>query len=246
MRRTLGSDEPLLRSLEALRQDADFLEARAESAEPVAGDVAEFRALHPALLPRVLRRWISRRLGFDWVPRRRAIARLAGELARDVRTPRRIPLGEGVELVLAGGSMRLAAGVGDYALDWNWRCEPRIAIPGTGVQLVARVLGWRDAVGEGLPRCGRAAACFRAAALPALVQVRNWRPGDRMTPFGHGSQRRIKDVFSAAGIAADLRPLHPLVVADGTTVWVAGVRRSADLLAVEGGEVALFRREFAG
>jgi tRNA(Ile)-lysidine synthase len=66
------------------------------------------------------------------------------------------------------------------------------------------------------------------AALPAgsPLTVRSWRPGDRMTPAGGETIRRVKGLLRDAGIAGPDRTGWPVVLAGREIVWIPGVRRS--------------------
>ena len=51
--------------------------------------------------------------------------------------------------------------------------------------------------------------------VPRSLRLRNWRPGDRYRPAGHGSPRKIKDLFQRNRISAWRRAGWPVVVASG-------------------------------
>lgn len=57
------------------------------------------------------------------------------------------------------------------------------------------------------------------------VRVRAWLPGDRMV-LASGVERRVKRFFADAGIPGPLRVGWPVVLVNGTIVWIPGVRRS--------------------
>jgi len=67
-----------------------------------------------------------------------------------------------------------------------------------------------------------------SAALPsdAELTVRGWQPGDRMTPLGAETPRRVKGLLRDAGIDAARRAGWPVVLAGTEIVWIPGVRRS--------------------
>jgi tRNA(Ile)-lysidine synthetase-like protein len=149
------------------------------------------------------------------------------ELSRDTREPRRIPLGGGIELVLDESRLRVAFPAAEYCLEWYWQDTPRIDVPGTDVTLSARVIGPDELTDARLRSSRNDVAYFPADAFPGPLTLRSWCPGDRMVPFGHASAKKVKDLFSGAGIPADRRYRHPLVSAGEEVIWVAGVRRSA-------------------
>lgn len=227
IRETLGNDLALRRSLEALRQDADFLEAAAAAALPETGKICEFRNLPPALVPRVLRLWIERESGEAWLPRHQAVARFAETLHRETSGRREIPLGDGIVLIIHNGVITVENPPVEYRIDWLWREHPILRIPRTDLVLAATVIP-AGQVSEGKlrsPLCDT--VYFPAGGLPATLTVCSWRPGMRMIPFGHCSDRKLKDLFSAVGIGRGRRPHHPVVCAGNETLWLAGLRRAA-------------------
>lgn len=80
------------------------------------------------------------------------------------------------------------------------------------------------------------------AHLPvdAALRVRSWRPGDRMTPLGATTPRRVKGLLRDAGIDAASRAGWPVVLAEDEIVWIPGVRRSSAATARSGRPVALY------
>jgi tRNA(Ile)-lysidine synthase len=71
------------------------------------------------------------------------------------------------------------------------------------------------------------AAIFDAAWIARPLQVRAWRPGDRMRPRGGRGSRKVSDLFVDFKIPRDQRSELPvLVAADGTILFVAGLRPS--------------------
>jgi tRNA(Ile)-lysidine synthase len=69
-------------------------------------------------------------------------------------------------------------------------------------------------------------AWFDLDELTFPLQIRSFKPGDRISPFGmHGTQK-IKKLFIDRKIPAAHRYQIPLLESGGAIVWVAGVRRS--------------------
>ena len=70
-------------------------------------------------------------------------------------------------------------------------------------------------------------AIFDATRIARPLQVRAWRPGDRMRPRGGRGSRKVSDLLVDAKIPRDQRPELPvLAAADGTILFVAGLRPS--------------------
>lgn len=103
------------------------------------------------------------------------------------------------------------------------------------------IRGWRFALDSGR-RAGRG---LWSAGLPegTPLDVRCWRPGDRMIADGESVQRRIKGLLRDAGVDAASRREWPVVLADGEIVWVPGVRRGAAATVRSGGPVVRYRCE---
>ena len=64
----------------------------------------------------------------------------------------------------------------------------------------------------------RAVAYISGVELP--IVVRNWRPGDKYTPLGSDSPRKLSNMFNAGGIPGPLRRFIPVFEKDGEIIWV--------------------------
>jgi tRNA(Ile)-lysidine synthase len=71
-------------------------------------------------------------------------------------------------------------------------------------------------------------ATLDAEALGEELEVRTWRDGDRMRPFGMAGTKSLQDLFTDHGVPRSLRHHLPVVTAAGQVVWVAGVAVSED------------------
>ncbi len=226
VRATLGSDTGLIRSLEAIRDDADFLEAAAAKQVNAAFGRESFSALHPALQPRVLRLAAYERLGIDLVVSRETLARVRKAAARHSAEVRRVPLGGGVLLLLVGQEMRFCPASGtveEAASVWNWRVQPVFRLAGTGWELRAELVGCR---GQEMRQADKLTEYFSEAALPAGLQVRTRRAGDCMIPFGRRRAKKVKDLMIDAGVAPEERDRLPVILAGEQIIWLPGVRRA--------------------
>ncbi|HSG31502.1 MAG TPA: tRNA lysidine(34) synthetase TilS [Thermodesulfobacteriota bacterium] len=58
------------------------------------------------------------------------------------------------------------------------------------------------------------------------VEIRNWRPGDKFTPFGMKGEKKLKDFFIDEKIPRYLRKLYPLFIINREIAWVGGLRMS--------------------
>ena len=62
---------------------------------------------------------------------------------------------------------------------------------------------------------------------PCGLQLRHWRQGDRIRPFGMRGSRLVSDVFSDAHLSADEKSAVWLLTAADTVLWIVGMRTSA-------------------
>jgi tRNA(Ile)-lysidine synthetase-like protein len=82
------------------------------------------------------------------------------------------------------------------------------------------------------------------ADLPgdADLQIRQWRPGDRMS-IRRGNQlarRKVKYLLTDARISGHIRASWPVVLAGDEILWIPGVRRSDAAAARSGGPVVTY------
>jgi tRNA(Ile)-lysidine synthase len=63
-------------------------------------------------------------------------------------------------------------------------------------------------------------------ALEGPVEVRTWRPGDRMRPAGLGGTKSLQDLFTDRKVPRERRGRVPVVTSGGEIAWVAGVAAS--------------------
>lgn len=72
------------------------------------------------------------------------------------------------------------------------------------------------------PRSGMQ-AMLDFASIVGTLRVRNWRPGDRIRPFGMAGHKKLQDVFVDAKIPRAVRHRIPLIADDEKVVWVPGL-----------------------
>lgn len=58
-------------------------------------------------------------------------------------------------------------------------------------------------------------------------QLRRWREGDRMRPFGMKGTKLVSDILAEAGIPASERKNSYVLTFDNNIIWVPGIRASA-------------------
>ena len=70
-----------------------------------------------------------------------------------------------------------------------------------------------------------AEASFSAEKVgDSAIEVRAWRPGDRIEPLGMEGSRKLQDIFTDQKIPAAERGNLPVVTCRGEIIWLPGYR----------------------
>lgn len=217
-----------------LHEEAELLRALVGEALERAGVAAEAtaiaaEALHsmpPGLRRLVLRSLAERAAGAPVVLSRAS----AAQILRLAERPEAgtVELGEGVRALCESRGVRFSKGE-------DAPPPPvRMAVPGT-----ARFGEWelRAEVRPGLVRPrGPELATLDAAALGEELEIRAWRPGDRIRPLGLDGSKSLQDLFTDRGVPRSQRPRVPVVTSGGRIAWVAGVAVSEEFRLGPGSE----------
>lgn len=90
---------------------------------------------------------------------------------------------------------------------------------------------------------------YDAARLPSLLQVRNWRPGDRFWPNHTRAPKKIKELLQERKIPPAERRTWPVVTVAGSgqeqVIWLRGFPPPEQWLAVSGQEQGVVIEECA-
>jgi tRNA(Ile)-lysidine synthase len=86
--------------------------------------------------------------------------------------------------------------------------------------------------GEGVVTCRLGEGDL--TGLAPTLEVRAWRPGDRMRPAGLGGTKTLQDLFTDRKVPRERRHTLPVVVSDGEIAWVPGVATGERFRATEG------------
>ncbi len=238
----------LLRLSEIARADADFLHAHAEAAlrEAILDETstppgltlsrAALAALHPGLLPHVLRAALIRVRGTAEGITHRHLTQAADALRGPAQArwgmttpaPRCRLMVRAHALVLAVGDdetpalppslaapLPVGGGIAWHGAEWHVQAELEDRPPAPPF-LRQRL------------RNSPQQAVFDAAHihLPSL-HVRAWQPGDRIAPRGMaGHAKKVQDVFTDAKVPRRERPHVPIVADRDGVLWVAGLTSS--------------------
>jgi tRNA(Ile)-lysidine synthase len=215
-----------LASLDALQKDAECL-------ENIAGDILQARVdrkclagLPSALLPRVVRLLAQKETGTDLIVNRATCQRLAKELKRTGTQPRRIPVNKNTSIIIDREQIRFANSAMPAIPHtvWKWREQSMVDIPELHCRLQAIILEKIEP--DKLNNAGNNCAYFQLDEMPDKLNVRGWRQGDAIIPFGRKNRRKLKDFMAAAKIPTEKRLLQPLVCTSAEIIWAPNLRHS--------------------
>ena len=207
------------RALSALEADAEFIEATADAYFDT-GDsgTAEFwRSAHPALRPRLMRRFLHEVCGRELIPNAAFFERFDAELKLpDPSEARLLPVGGEVSLCICSGRVEPVRETPADVI-WDWKNN---AVLNWGVWRLERRFEKR------IDASGIECACFDADALPDEFMVGAPRPGERMIPFGRIVAETLHKLRIDRGVKS-VPPSPVLRAPNGDVWWACRVRRSA-------------------
>jgi tRNA(Ile)-lysidine synthase len=148
----------------------------------------------------------------------------AAEIVRIAGHPEggEVQLGDGVVAVCEAGYVCFRTPMGDAAPEPVTLTLPgRVRLGEWEVQAELRP-GPLEPAGPELATLDAAAVRNRA------IEVRTWRPGDRIRPLGMEGTKTLQDLFTDRHVPRSRRHEIPIVTVAGAIAWVAGVAVSED------------------
>lgn len=228
-------DKAMLKSLNALEKDADFIEEQAakiftEIKGMKSVEIAKLKKMHPALIVRIVRLWLSYQMGEDYIPTADFIQRFENEIAKSKESGERrtIP-------VLASTALAFEKGLITYEHDfetvimslnvviWDWRKKPKVKY--NGYEFTAFLT---DSLAKSffLERTHQV-VCFDADNFSDNLIIRSREPGDELVPFKRNSAVTVKKLLEDTALKTREKSDVPIVTnPEGEILWVPGVRRS--------------------
>jgi tRNA(Ile)-lysidine synthase len=200
-----AAEANILRTLAILRDEAEVLDTVVEQAlEPP--ELDRFAAMPPALARLCIQELADRAGGPAITDHVAAILALSPHGTASLDLP---------------GGLRATATYGRLTIE-RPRAESdpkptRLAIPGSAVYGNGELTA---STGDDIPV---ADGTLDAHALAATLEVRAWRPGDRMRPLGLAGTKSLQDLFTDRKVPRDARAQVPVVVSDGEIAWIPGV-----------------------
>lgn len=236
-------DKAILKSLDAIAYDADFIELAAENAfqKLTNKKIIPLKTIittHRAVFIRLLRKWISYELEKDFIPDGKLLERVISEAAKfapdsfeHTKREKRlilIPLTGKHFLSINKEGLRIQQKTSRTEFPkkviWNWKTKKQIAW--NGMVLRSRIIN--KAPDMKIFINNNNISIFDAELLPSRLILRHIKEGDRMTPFGNNQKNtRLKKIFESAKISSEEKWKHAvLCLQNDTIIWIPEVRRS--------------------
>ncbi len=232
-----NADSSVLKSVHALEQDADFIETAASGMfksikDRESIDTAYLKAMHPSILIRFMRHWISEATNSDYIPDGEFIQRFNTELNR--LSSRKSSAKKSVLLPLQMKSLFLcikkenisfyrhvAKSANEPQIRWKWELSKELCWG--KLILKSKIISRKTK--QGFTR-GEDIVYFDAGLLSELT-LRECRNGDVMVPFGKTTKVHLKKIFESGKIPSDRKRKIPVVCNEnGEIIWIPGVRRA--------------------
>ena len=67
-------------------------------------------------------------------------------------------------------------------------------------------------------------AYFDPDAVDFPIEARNFQPGDRFSPLGMASSKKLQDYFTDIKLPQFLRSRVPIFISNGEIMWLGGIR----------------------
>lgn len=239
----------LARTADILRPEEEFMNQAAlqlltncRDGDGVGLDAARLARVPLALQRRVLLHWFyecgipAANIGFE------SVSAVFGMLS-DLRGSSRMDLGGGWRVQRE--YKRLSLHRTETQTDLPPAC--RIQVPGK-TDCPRFGLSVHVECGSGIERelGGRPGHLPSACSISAVklgdrpLELRTWRPGDRMRPYGMEGSRKLQDIFADCKVPVSERDRIPIFESRGEILWIPGYRIAHDW-AVEDGEVQILR-----
>jgi tRNA(Ile)-lysidine synthase len=122
----------------------------------------------------------------------------------------------------------------------------RVELPGPDSAVFLELIETTGTIGSSESVYNEGAGALDREALRGPLEVRNWRPGDRLQPIGKAGEEKIKTLFQEARIPLWERRHWPVVVCGSSIVWTRRFGPDARFAARPGVKLALAIGETGG
>ena len=225
----------LVKAAKALEVDARFIEESAREKYSLIADkkitkLKFWKSLAPALLPRVLRYWLSAFFKAEFVPNYDLIERFQKALVQKEGRQILVPLTRDNFIWLHRGEVGLTYDefIETEECVWDWRDLDHISYDGRKFKLTISDKFDPKMISDTV-------TAFDAEQLPAALILSKREDGDKMIPFGNKRRVKLKKLLTERKLTAKEKEyLIVLRSNDGTIIWVPTIRHSSFANVTEG------------
>jgi len=208
-----------------LQMDDDFLEKEAEVFSQKFPKnfikLSEIKDLPDALKYRVLINWIYKNTGvypsYKKVITALRIINKEGE--------KQLNLGRGYILIKSYEYILIDRTKKKEPIEYKIKPGEEIYLKESGIILKCYITD-KDKIGMEKLKEEKKIACFDIGEAEPLFVVRSRKKGDTFLPFGHKSEKKLKDIFIQLKIPRFMRDTIPLVEFRNKILWIVGYKRS--------------------
>ena len=122
----------------------------------------------------------------------------------------------------------------------------RVALPGADSAILLELIETTGTSGSLESVYNSGVSGLDLESLIGALEIRNWRPGDRIQPIGKAAEEKIKTLFQEARIPLWERRHWPVLVCGSSIVWTRRFGPDARFAAGPGARLALVIRETGG
>ena len=122
----------------------------------------------------------------------------------------------------------------------------RVALPGADSAILLELVETKGTSGPSESVYNSEVSALDLESLIGTLEIRNWRPGDRIQPLGKAGEEKIKTLFQEARIPLWERRHWPVLVCGSAVVWTRRFGPDARFAAAPGDRLALAVRETGG
>lgn len=208
---------------QAIAQDADFLQQTAD-ALTLSADREFWAQLHPAIRTRAIRRFLAAHYNHDIIPTQTFLTRFTEALEQ--QNTQLLPIPGKADFLQVSQTQIAVINQTEItlpAMQWNWQ-NASTMICGN-FRFTAEFV---DVLPE---QCAENECYCDADQLPPTLLLAPPAPGESMTCFGIGSTRKLKKLFTDAGISSLSKKTYPILrTLDREVLWIPFLRRSDRLI----------------
>ena len=225
---------------QALAQDADYLQQTAD-ALPLSDNRTFWAELHPAIRARVLRRYLTGYYQRDVIPSQTLLLRFSAALEQK-NSSQRLPIPGKEEFLYVDKKRVIILKPENLPAElpevpWNWQNDH---------QLVYGNMIFTAEYADTLPAKISKNECYcDADSLDPILFFGPPQTGESIHCFGSDSIRKLKKLFTDAGISAIEKKSYPVLrTAERAILWIPFLRRSSHAVCTDNtARIVRFRAE---